>query len=142
SPGGRQRMRVGPPRRLLTIDHSSPRGRMAFCGLDQERLAITDLVHGVNLVELAPRPRVVQSWRTRTADLVAASPDGRWVATGNWEGSGFQVWDTQRTAEARRWDTGGEAHVIFSPDGRWFVSGTGGSAYTGAECCFWKVDTW
>jgi hypothetical protein len=104
---GRPLVRVGSPRRLLTIDNATPRGRMAFCGPDQERLAITDLARGVNLVELAPWPRVIQSWRTRTADLVAASPDGRWVATGNFEGSGFQVWDTLRNIEARRWDTGG-----------------------------------
>ena len=84
---------------------------------------------------------MVQSWRTRTADFIAASPDGRWVATGSLDGPGFQVWDTRRNVEARRWDTG-DADVAFSPDGRWLVSGTGGSAYTGAECCFWKVGTW
>ena len=40
-------------------------GRMAFCGPDQKRLAIGDFRgHGVNLIDLAPRPRVVQSWRT------------------------------------------------------------------------------
>ena len=36
----------------------------------------------------------------------------------------------------------GDAVVAFSPDGRWFVSSTGGSAYTGAECIFWRVGTW
>jgi tetratricopeptide (TPR) repeat protein len=63
------------------------------------------------------------------------------VATGSFEGPGFQVWDTLRNAEARLWRTG-DACVDFSPDGRWFVSGSGGGSYTGAECCFWKVGTW
>ena len=66
------------------MENASRNGHMAFCGPDQERLAIGDFSHGlgVNLIELAPRPRVVQSWRTRTAVFLAASPDGRWVATG------------------------------------------------------------
>ena len=116
---------------------------MEFCGPDQKRLAIGDFSHGlgVNLIELAPRPRVVQSWRTRTAAFLAASPDGRWVATGSYDGPGFQVWDTRRNVEAHRWDTG-DADVAFSPDGRWLVSSIGGSAYSGAECVFWKVGTW
>jgi WD40 repeat protein len=138
---GREWVRIGPPQRLLTLDHADPNGRMVFCGPDQNRLVITDNLRGVNLIELAPRPRVVQSWRTPTASFLAASPDGRWVATGSWEGPGFQVWDTLRNAEARLWSTG-DACVAFSPDGRWFVSGSGGGSYTGAECCFWKVGTW
>jgi tetratricopeptide (TPR) repeat protein len=147
---GRERVRIGPPRRLLSLERpgtaktASPFGRMAFCGPDQKRLAIVSLGAncGVNLIDLAAPPREVQSWRTRTADIVASSPDGRWVATGSEEGGGFLVWDTLRNAEARRRDTGGGVCVAFSPDGRWLVSGTGGSAYTGAECCFWKVGTW
>jgi tetratricopeptide (TPR) repeat protein len=147
---GRERVRIGPPRQLLTGDRPgaarsmSHPGRMAFCGRDQKRLAIHGLAEQwvVNLIDLTPRPRVVQSWRTRTADFVASSPDGRWVATGSAPGGGFLVWDTLRKAAARRWDTGGDVYVAFSPDGRWLVSGTGGSAYTGAECCFWEVGTW
>jgi WD40 repeat protein len=140
---GRQRVRIGPPQRLLTINNAGPVGHMTFCGPDQKRLAIQDFLHGqgVRLIDLAPRPHVVQSWRTRTAAFLAASPDGRWVATGSYDGPGFQVWDTLRNAEARLWQTG-DACVAFSPDGRWFVSASGGSAYTGAECCFWKVGTW
>src|SRR5262249_51832361 len=138
--GGRQRVRIGPPQRLLTIDAASPAGFMTFCGPDQKRLAISDLSHGlgVNLIDLVPRPRVSQSWRTPTAVFLAASPDGRWVATGSYDGPGFQVWDTRRKAEPHRWDMG-DACVAFSPDGHWFVSASGGSAYTGAECCFWRV---
>jgi WD40 repeat protein/tRNA A-37 threonylcarbamoyl transferase component Bud32 len=142
----RERVQIGPPRRLLNLDAGSvsPFGRMTFCGPDQKRLAIVCLGEncGVNLIDWAPQPRVVQSWRTRTADFVASSPDGRWVATGSVEGAGFLVWDTLGNTEVRRWDTGGDVHVAFSPEGRWLVCGTGGSSYTGAECSFWKVGTW
>src|SRR5262249_28004044 len=80
------------------------------------------------------------SWRTPTATFLAASPDGRWVATGSFDGPGFQVWDTRQHAQARLWSTG-DACVAFSPDGRWFVSSTGGSAYNGAEGCLWQLGT-
>jgi WD40 repeat protein/Tfp pilus assembly protein PilF/tRNA A-37 threonylcarbamoyl transferase component Bud32 len=141
---GRERVRIGPPQRLLTIDKASPFGRMTPCGLDRKRLAIVSYYpgRGVNLIALEPRPCVLQSWRTDTADFIAASPDGRWVATGSVVAGGFQVWDTLRNVEARRRDTGGDVDVAFSPDGRWLVSGAGDSAYAGAECCFWKVGTW
>jgi WD40 repeat protein len=138
---GRERVRIGPPQRLLTLDHAAVNGHMTFCGPDQKRLAIADFHRGVSLIDLVPQPHVVQSWRTHTAAFLAASPDGRWVATGSYDGPGFQVWDTLRNAEARLWQTS-DACVAFSPDGRWFVSATGGSAYSGAECCFWRVGTW
>jgi WD40 repeat protein len=138
---GRERVHLGPPQRLLRLDHVTDCGRMTFCGRDQKRLAIFDFHRGVSLIDLVPRPHVVQSWRTPTAGFLAASPDGRWVATGSFEGPGFQVWDTLRNAEAHLWRTG-DACVDFSPDGRWFVSGSGGGSFTGAECCFWKVGTW
>ena len=51
------------------------------------------------------------------------------------------MWDTRRERVADRWETG-DADVAFSPDGRWLVSSIGGSAYSGAECVFWKVGTW
>jgi WD40 repeat protein len=136
--GSRELLRIGPPQRLLTIENAAPLGRMVFCGPDQKRLAITDPGRGVNLIELAPQPRVVQSWRTDTAEYLAASPDGRWVATGSLSGPGFQVRDTLLEAPARVWNMG-DAGVAFSPDGHWFASGSSGA---GAEFCLWEVGTW
>jgi WD40 repeat protein/tRNA A-37 threonylcarbamoyl transferase component Bud32 len=137
----RRRLRIGPPQRLLTIAGALPWGRMAFCGADRKRLAITNPSRGVNLIELEPEPRVVQSWRTDTAGHLAVSPDGRWVATGSWEGPGIQVWDTVRQEPAHRWELG-DACVAFSPDGRRLASATGSLASTGAVCRLWSVGTW
>src|SRR5690348_8105520 len=114
---------------------------MTFCGPDQGRLAIVDPRRGVSLIDLAPRPRVVRTWATSTATFIAASPDGRWVATGCWYGGGLQVWDTVRNEVAFRWD-GGSADVAFHPDGRWFLSSTGGGSFAGAECRFFRLPTW
>jgi serine/threonine protein kinase/WD40 repeat protein len=138
---GHLRVRIGPPERLMTLDDAPPCGRMAFCGPDQERLAIMDDLRGVNLIDLVPSPRVVQSWRSPRAAFIAASPDGRWVATGSWEGPGFQVWDTRHNVLARLWNTG-DADVAFSPDGRWLASGYGVGVSTEAECTLWRVGSW
>jgi WD40 repeat protein len=66
---------------------------------------------------------------------VAVSPDGRFVATGTWHGSGYQVVDaaTGRVVLDR---PDGDAQVDFSPDGRWLVAGTARSYR------FWKVGAW
>src|SRR5262249_48686811 len=130
---GRERVAIGPPEHLINIASPEPKGHLAFCGPNTNRVATAEVLLGVNVVELAPTPPIVQSWRTPTASFVAASPDGRWVATGSYGGPGFQVWDTLRNAQARLWQTG-DADVAFSPDGRWLVTGSGGSAYAGAEC--------
>src|SRR5262249_43360933 len=73
--------------------------------------------------------------------LPAFSPDGRWLATGNWEGRGVKVWDAHRGKLAHELDTGGPeekpAWPAFSPDGKWLVTGTA------ADYRFWEVGgTW
>ncbi len=125
----------------MTLADVAPSGRMAFCGPDQGRLAIVDDDRGVNLIDLAPHPHVVQSWRAPKAAFIAASPDGRWVATGSWEGPGVQVWDTRHNALAHLWNMG-DAGVAFSPDGRWLASGSGVGVSTEAECTLWRVGSW
>jgi WD40 repeat protein len=57
---GHEVLRIGPPERLLTLAHAYESGRMTFCGPDQKRLGISD-GRNVNLIDLEPRPRVVQS---------------------------------------------------------------------------------
>jgi WD40 repeat protein len=70
----------------------------------------------------------------------AFSPDGRWLATGNWQGRGAKVWDAQTGKLARDLDIGEPggpaAWPAFSPDGKWLVIGTF------AEYRFWEVGSW
>jgi eukaryotic-like serine/threonine-protein kinase len=70
----------------------------------------------------------------------AFSPDGRWLATGNWQGRGAKVWDAQTGKSAHDFDLGGPevraSWPAFSPDGKWLVTGTF------AEYRFWEVGSW
>jgi serine/threonine protein kinase/WD40 repeat protein len=68
------------------------------------------------------------------------SPDGRWLATGNWHAQGARVWDARTGKEARAFELpepdGGSSWPAFSPDGQWLVLGTS------AEYSFWEVGSW
>jgi WD40 repeat protein len=84
------------------------------------------------------RKTLIESPRLRH---VALSPDGRWLATGNWQGRGARVWDVRTGRRAAELDLrgpgqDGAAWPAFSPDGRWLVTGTF------AEYCFWEVGSW
>lgn len=138
---GRAHLRIGPPELLLRTSDIEPKGRLGTWGQTGDRIAISELGVSVRLFELAPKPRVVQSWLTPTAHNIDASPDGRWVGTGSFEGPGIQVWDTQKNRQAHFWRSQ-DASVQFSPDGRWFATNSGSGAYQSAECILWKVGTW
>jgi WD40 repeat protein len=68
------------------------------------------------------------------------SPDGRWLAAGNWHGQGARVWDARTGEEKCAFDLPepeeGNAWPAFSPDGKWLVIGTV------AEYSFWEVGSW
>jgi eukaryotic-like serine/threonine-protein kinase len=85
-----------------------------------------------------PRGRVIiESPELR---FPAFSPDGRWLATGNWHGPVVRVWGAQTGKLAHAFDLGeaeeGMAWPAFSPDGKWLVTGTF------AEYGFWEVGSW
>jgi serine/threonine protein kinase/WD40 repeat protein len=68
------------------------------------------------------------------------SPDGRWVATGNWHGKGARVWDAETGKLVKELEIcepdDGAAYPAFSPNGERLVTGT----Y--AEYRIWEVGTW
>jgi tetratricopeptide (TPR) repeat protein len=72
--------------------------------------------------------------------FLAFSPDGRWLATGNWQGRRIKVWEARTGRLAHDLDLGvpGEktAWPAFSPDGKWLVTGSF------SEYRFWEVGSW
>jgi len=66
---------------------------------------------------------------------IATSPDGKWVARGNYQGNGVEVWDGQTGKLLRNLPAEGTATVAFSPDGQWLVTAA-------TEYKFWRTDSW
>jgi WD40 repeat protein len=121
---------LGPARGL-------PTGR-ACSVLDGTLLAIAvDRELGQTVIEDRSRP----GWKVKIQghhglERVALSPDGRWLATGTWKGTGVKIWDTRTAKLERTLSVEGSADVTFSPDGTRLVTGSG------KEYCFWDVETW
>jgi hypothetical protein len=69
-------------------------------------------------------------------ERVALSPNGRWLATGTWHGTGVKIWDPLTGKLERSLAVEDSADVGFSPDGRHLVTSSG------KEFCFWDVGTW
>jgi WD40 repeat protein len=136
-------LRVGPPEPLGL----SARAPLVFPGYDPQFALSADgrrVAHGLQLGRVllfdleAPRRRLlIESPCLRAA---AFSPDGRWLATGNWQGQGVKVWDARTGELAHDFDFGrpeeGAAWPAFSPDGKWLVTGSF------AEYRFWEVGSW
>jgi serine/threonine protein kinase/WD40 repeat protein/Tfp pilus assembly protein PilF len=103
-----------------TIAHSPQRGQVLLYDLDDPS-----------------RKLLIESPHLR---FPVFSPDGRWLATGNWQGRRIKVWEarTGRLAHDFDFDEPGEktAWPAFSPDGKWLVTGT----YS--EYRFWEVGSW
>jgi WD40 repeat protein/tRNA A-37 threonylcarbamoyl transferase component Bud32 len=113
---------------LLT--RAAPGHRLFAARLSGPRIKVFDVVPG-GIKPLWEAPMVNVGFR-------AASPDGRLVALGSFEGgSGVQI---------READTGrllqelaiGDATLAFSRDGRRLFTTTGRISPRGAECCAWR----
>jgi serine/threonine protein kinase/WD40 repeat protein/Flp pilus assembly protein TadD len=131
--GGRV-ITVGPPRRLAAAAEMSVKDFQWWGG--ENALALWDALHNqiVTLPLAGAGKKVVLGARPKGNNL-AVSPDGRWVASGNWLGSEVKVWDA-RQARLVKELPGANAIVAFSPDGKWLVTGVG------AEYRFWEVGSW
>jgi tetratricopeptide (TPR) repeat protein len=69
---------------------------------------------------------------------ISISPDGQWVATGNWHGVGVKLWNVAegRLVDEDLWPHVPNAGVKFSPDGLRFA------ASSESQYRVWEVGTW
>jgi serine/threonine protein kinase/WD40 repeat protein len=104
-------------------------GRTLAVVLDGEagRVVILDLQGGDTRVNVAGHRNL------RHLDL---SPDGRFLATGTWQGRGVRVWDAHDGILARELEANTGANVLFRSDGKLLVTASG------EEYAIWDLETW
>jgi WD40 repeat protein/serine/threonine protein kinase len=68
-------------------------------------------------------------------NVIAVSPNGRWVATGNY-GTKLKIWEAESGKGLTELPVEGDAmSVVFSPNGRWLATG-------GPITRLWEVGSW
>ncbi len=131
---GVQTLTLGPPR-LLAPGRALAAADFHWLA-DAGALAVADHVHGrVLTVPLAGRGKAVVLGPHPKTQNLAVSPDGRWIASGHFQGSVVKVWDARGARLVKEWPAA-NVFVAFSPDGHWLVTGTN------QEYRFYEVGTW
>ncbi len=126
-PGGLQ---IGPPRHIGSL----PGAQTASLSRDGRTLAV---YQGGRIHVLDPEdPSRQVRLSGPSLGPSAVSPDGEWVATGTWQGSGVKVWEARSGRLVRGLPAGDSANVVFSPDGTRLLSSTRN------EYRFWEVGSW
>jgi serine/threonine protein kinase/WD40 repeat protein len=130
--------RRGPPQTIGLAEHGPlPVAQSASLSPDGRRVAVVQQP-GKALVFDLDHPERCLRLSQDGLDRVAFSPDGNWLATGNWQGSGVRVWDARTGALATELPFPRSTQAVFSPDGRWLVTGTG-REYQFLEVGSWRV---
>jgi eukaryotic-like serine/threonine-protein kinase len=107
---------------LGSASMSADNRRIAFTHYNRrDRGRVIDLANPTNIIELGDHSG---------AHYVAISPDGRWVATGTWHGSGVKVWQVETELPPPA-----SATVLFSPNGRWLLTAS-------LEYQLWDTESW
>jgi serine/threonine protein kinase/WD40 repeat protein len=80
-------------------------------------------------------PRVIEGFRGLA--MLSVSPDGRWLAGGNWRGTQARTWDlVNGKPVADLVNDTPSVSVRFSPGGKWLVAGTS------QDYRIWRTSSW
>jgi serine/threonine protein kinase/WD40 repeat protein len=131
-PGAVGEYTIGPPERLISYPtdglSQSKDGRAVFA-------AISGV--GGQVINLEDPGSSKPPLRHVGTNKCSVSPDGRWAATGCWNGMGIRVWSVGGNKLETELEIEGSVIPYFSPDGRWLAT-----KKQKAAAQLWKVGTW
>jgi WD40 repeat protein/Tfp pilus assembly protein PilF len=140
---GETTLQIGPPQSLGSPSVTTlgwPSERKVLVLPDGKRAIISEPASGqIVRLDLQERRRSVVVQNLNRLSGVAASPDGRWLATSSYwfPAQPIKIWDLQSGRHVRDLPMVAEkAALTFSPDSRWLVTAMG------TEFRFWKAGTW
>ncbi len=126
---------VGPPVCVYRFDELDEAAEVcwsqdgqSFAAADHQRARalVFSSIDPARRIELGPHPGV---------RFISLSPDGRWTATGTWNGRNIKVWENSTGKMV--WEQPTRSAIVrFSPDGLRLVS----SAGEGTRC--WRTGSW
>jgi serine/threonine protein kinase/WD40 repeat protein len=119
--------RIGPPHRLELPSSA--------CQIAEDRSSQIVALADHNLAFVATPEGTIPVGPLEDCRGVSVSPDGEWLATGNHNGKGAQVWRIRDATKAAELPVDYGGGVIFSPDGKQLMT-------TGPPCRLWEVGTW
>jgi WD40 repeat protein len=126
---------IGPPHRI-TRAGGFERSAISRDGLT---LALTEnhANHPVRVLHFGQPPWEKSIKAQQAVRLfLDVSPDGRWIVTGAWHGTGVNVREARTGRLVKALPVKDSANVRFSPDGRWLAT------VTGAVSQLWRVGSW
>jgi hypothetical protein len=120
----------------------APDGSLLAAGTGERGVVLWNIVTGKELACLKTSPR------KERAEMVAFSPDGRWLAAAIWGKGLIRFWEVPGLTEKTSFPTPGRQvrALVFSPDGRHVAAGTQDGSLilwqrdTGAELLCQRVD--
>ena len=118
---------IGPPFQLLL-----PGG---ICGIAEDRQGRIVALANANHAYVTTPERPMRVGRLDDCRYIAVSPDGNWLATGNHDTTGAQIWSLRDGAHVTDLPVKGVVRVAFSPDGRLLMTSP-------PPCTLWAVGAW
>jgi serine/threonine protein kinase/WD40 repeat protein len=129
-------LRIGPPEPVKPLA-GFPTGRLRI-GQDSRTVAVVvdDERGWVRVLDLDKQATLTTFGDHLNAELIDLSPDGRWLATGTWQGTQVKVWDMGQGRLVKELPVEGSAEVVFNPDGGRLLTASG------KEYALWETGTW
>ncbi|MBM4068032.1 MAG: hypothetical protein FJ271_03685 [Planctomycetes bacterium] len=102
-------------------------GRYVAAIVDAARALVYDLEAPAKPTSIAGHPHL---------GFLDLAPDGRWLATGSWQGRDVMIWDARTGKRLTVLPIASSAVVAFSPDGQWLATGSD------SDVRVWRTGSW